>query len=48
MGGFYPETVEDGGLLGVDAGDAGEDSLVRHHDTVRLDYSHGTTKYPWL
>ena len=33
---FYPKTVENGGLLGVDTGDAGEGALVRHHDTVRL------------
>ncbi len=33
---FYPKTVEDGGLLGVETGDAGEGALVRHHDTVRL------------
>ena len=33
---FYPTTIENGGLLGVDAGDAGEGALVRHHDTVCL------------
>ena len=39
---FYPKTVEDGGLLGIDAGDAGEGTLVRHYDTVRLN----ATKLP--
>jgi len=39
---FYPKAVEDGGLLGVDTGDAGEVTLVRHYDTVRLN----ATKLP--
>ncbi len=39
---FYPKTVENGGLLGVDTGDTGEGTLVRHHHTVRLN----ATKLP--
>ena len=33
---FYPKTVENGGLPGVDTGDAGEGTLFRYHDTVCL------------
>ena len=33
---FYPKTVENGGLFGVDTGDDGEGTLVWHHDTVCL------------
>ena len=34
---FYPKTVEDGRLRGVDAGDAGERTLVRATSLFRGD-----------
>jgi len=39
---FYSRTVEVGDLRGFVAGNTGEVSLVRHHDTVRLN----ATKLP--